>query len=200
MAGAEKIRERILEEARKQAEANIQEAKKEAEKIIHSSEEEARKKQKQIIDRAFKEAAERKKRLIAVAELEGRKEKLKAKQDMIEEVFTKTIERLNSLSDEEYENILVDMIINSVRSGDEEIILSEKDRNRLSYKFVENINNRLREKGLKGNIALSNQTRNINGGFILKKGDVEINNSFDAIIKMKRDELEEIVVAELFKN
>ncbi|MGI6778380.1 MAG: V-type ATP synthase subunit E [Acetivibrionales bacterium] len=198
MAGAERITGRILEDAQNRAKSNILEAEKKASDIIRTAEEEARKKQKEIIDKAFVAADERKNRMISIAELEGRKEKLKTKQAMISEVFNKIHERLNSISDEEYEKILVNMVVNSVRDGDEEVLLSEKDKNRISSKFIKKINNMLFEKGLKGKAVLSPQTRDIRGGFILKKGDVEINNSFEAIIKMQRDELEELIVAELF--
>jgi vacuolar-type H+-ATPase subunit E/Vma4 len=105
MAGAEKIVERILEEARSKAAASIEKAKKEASDIMRSAEEEARNRQKVIIDRAFEEAVERKKRLIAVGELEGRKQKLKAKQEVIEAVFKKAVEELNSLPADEYEKV-----------------------------------------------------------------------------------------------
>jgi len=198
MAGAEKIVDKILEEAKSKADASIEKAKKEAAQILRSAEEEARNRQKVILDRAFEEAIERKKRMIAVGELEGRKEKLKAKQEVIETVFKKAVEELNSLPADEYEKVLTEMIADSVSGSNAEIILSEKDKKKVSSNFLKNINERLDQMGKKAQLTISDESRNINGGFILKEGDVEINNSFEAILRMNRDQLEELVIEQLF--
>ena len=122
MAGAEKIKEKILEEARLQAQKNLEQAEKEAAEIIQSAQKEAEQKKSEIIERAHKEAVDRKKRLIAAAELEARKQKLQAKQEVVEEAFTRVLNKLNSLPADQYQDILVDMVVRSVRKGNEEII------------------------------------------------------------------------------
>ncbi|MDK2811745.1 MAG: V/A-type H+/Na+-transporting ATPase subunit [Petroclostridium sp.] len=198
MAGAEKIKEKILEEARLQAQKNLEQAEKEAAEIIQSAQKEAEQKKSEIIERAHKEAVDRKKRLIAAAELEARKQKLQAKQEVVEEAFTRVLNKLNSLPADQYQNILVDMVVRSVRKGNEEIILSDKDKQRLGADFINTINNQLKNKGIAGNVQLSNESRKIDGGFILKTGEVEINNSFEAIMRMQRAELEAEVVKVLF--
>lgn len=200
MAGAEKLRERILEEARQQAQANVERAEKEAARIIQNAREDAADKNRKIMDRAGKEADERRKRLVSAAELEGRKQKLQAKQELIEEAFNKAIERLNSLPLEQYEEILANMVVNSVKTGDEEVILSGNDKSRLGIGFIENINRRLEAKGIKGSVRLSGEFRDIKSGFILKRGNVEVNNTFESIIRMQRDELEAEVVKVLFST
>ena len=196
--GAEKIIARILEDARLKAENNIKEAEKQASDIINAAKEEAEKKRTVIIENALKNADEMEKRAISVAELEARKIKLKAKQEIITSVFEKAITALNSLPAETYAKILCNMIISSVAKGNEEVVLSIRDKERLGKEFIDDINRKLAEKGLKGDLRLSEQTANINGGFILKSGDIEMNNSFDALIKMKRNELEPEIIKILF--
>jgi len=196
--GAEKIIARILEDARLKASNNIKEAEKQASDIINAAKEEAEKKRTVIIENALKNADEMKKRAISVAELEARKIKLKAKQEIITSVFEKAITALNSLPAETYAKILCNMIISSVAKGNEEVVLSIRDKERLGKEFIDDINRKLAEKGLKGDLRLSEQTANINGGFILKSGDIEMNNSFDALIKMKRNELEPEIIKILF--
>ena len=196
--GAEKIIARILEDARLKASNNIKEAEKQASDIINAAKEEAEKKRTVIIENALKNADEMEKRAISVAELEARKIKLKAKQEIITSVFEKAITALNSLPAETYAKILCNMIISSVAKGNEEVVLSIRDKERLGKEFIDDINRKLAEKGLKGDLRLSEQTANINGGFILKSGDIEMNNSFDALIKMKRNELEPEIIKILF--
>ena len=196
--GAEKIIARILEDARLKASNNIKEAEKQASDIINAAKEEAEKKRTVIIENALKNADEMKKRAISVAELEARKIKLKAKQEIITSVFEKAITALNSLPAETYAKILCNMIISSVAKGNEEVVLSIRDKERLGKEFIDDINRKLAEKGLKGDLRLSEQTANINGGFILKSGEIEINNSFDTLIRMKRNELEPEIIKILF--
>ena len=196
--GAEKIIARILEDARLKASNNIKEAEKQASDIINAAKEEAEKKRTVIIENALKNADEMKKRAISVAELEARKIKLKAKQEIITSVFEKAITALNSLPAETYAKILCNMIISSVAKGNEEVVLSIRDKERLGKEFIDDINRKLAEKGLKGDLRLSEQTANINGGFILKSGEIEINNSFDTLIRIKRNELEPEIIKILF--
>ncbi|WHH57580.1 V-type ATP synthase subunit E family protein [Petroclostridium sp. X23] len=198
MAGAEKIKEKILEEARLQAQKNLEQAEKEAADILEAAKKEAQQKKEAMIEKSQKEAVERKKRLIAVAELEGRKQKLQAKQVIIEESFEKTLQKLSTLPTEKYQSILTDMIASSAGTGEEEVIISDNDAKKLGTDFIQIVNKKVKEKGLPGNIVLSDERRNMNGGFVLRQGDIEINNSFDAIIRMQRDELESEVVKALF--
>jgi len=200
MAGAEKLIEKILDEARQQAQANLEKARKEAEKILQAAEEEAAKRERIAIEKAFITADEKKRRMIASAELDAKKERLKAKQDIIEEAFKVATEKLNSLPEQQYFSILGDMMIDIIRGENCEIVLSDRDKKRLDSAFLENIRGRLKKKGYTGNINISDETRDIKGGFILKMGDIEINNSFDAILRMKRDELEPEVVKILFQG
>lgn len=198
MSGADKLKDKIMEEARLQAEAILKKAEDEAAALIDAAEQEAAAKRKEIIEKAKLEAVEVKKRLIAVSELESRKQKLKAKQEMVDEAFNKALDKLGNLPLVEYQTILSEMIVNSITSGNEEIILRTSDRTQFSRDFIENINKKLAAKGIKGNVKLSEESRDIKSGFILKSGDIEINNSFEAIIRMKRDEIEPDVIKMLF--
>lgn len=198
MAGADRITVKILEEARLQAGANIQQAKREAEEVLQSAREEAEKKKKDILDTAIKTADESRKRIISLAELEGRKRRLQVRQAVLEEVFQKAMETLFNMPVEKYEEILTCLVLNSVRTGTEEIVLSEKDKIRLGERFVLDINRQLAARGRTGGLTLSGEAAAFNGGFILKSGNMEVNQTFEALLKMKGDELEELVIKVLF--
>ena len=198
MSGAEKIQAKILEEAQLFAEANIKRAEEEAANIIRAASKEAEAKRKQIIEKAELEAVEVRKRIIAVAELEARKQKLMAKQQIVDEAFELALKKLNDLPDIEYQSILVDMISNSVETGKEEVILSSRDKQRLSPGFLDELNKKLLQRGISADLRISEETRPISGGFILKSGDIEVNNSFEAIIRMNRDDIEAEVIKSLF--
>ncbi|HOJ11568.1 MAG TPA: V-type ATP synthase subunit E family protein [Clostridiales bacterium] len=198
MDGAEKLIEKIMEDARMQAMQNIEQAEKEADSVIKSAKEEALRKRGSIIEKTEKEVSEKKKRLIAVAELEGRKIKLKAKQEVIAEAFLKAHEKLNLLPQEQYKSMLADMIINMVPEGNEEVIVSKEDKQRLGNDFINLVNKRLKNMKKQGNIKFSEECRNIGGGFILKSGNIETNNSFDTIFRMKYNDIESEIIRILF--
>ena len=197
MAGVDKLKEKILSEARYQAESNIKKVEFESDGILEDAAKEAQKIKEEILKKAGKDAAARKKRKIAVAELEGRKTKLTAKQEIIGELFAKSIEKLNNTPDAEYEKILLEMICERA-VGNEEIILSKKDRGRVSADFINKINAMTLAAGKLAGMTLSEQTRQISGGFVLRSGDVEINNSFESIVKTQNDSLEALAVKMLF--
>jgi V/A-type H+-transporting ATPase subunit E len=198
LAGADKIINKIMDEAKVQAGGILQKAEKEAADIMQKTSEESTQKMKEAVEAAKKEAVVRKQRMLAVAELEGRKRKLEAKQEMINKSFDRALELLASKPDSEYEDLLADMVASSCNDGEGEIILSAADRKRVGKDFLSKVIAELEKKGFKSKARLSDETRDISGGFILKKGDIEINNSFETIIRMQRDELEELVVAALF--
>lgn len=198
MEGAERIINKILDDARVKAENNIEQAKKQADSIIDAAEKEAEKKKAEILDNAAKDASETKKRLIAVAELEIRKIKLKAKQELITRVFEQVVETLNSLPAERYKEMISNMIVNSAKTGDEEILLSRRDKERVGNDIIGIVNAKLRERGLRSNMKISGDTVDIKGGFVLRSENIEFNNSFEAIIRMKYSEIEPQVVNILF--
>ncbi|MDR3121723.1 MAG: V-type ATP synthase subunit E [Clostridiales bacterium] len=200
-AGAEKLQEKIRSEARRQAETIVNDARREAEAIVRQAREEAQAARGEAAAKADKDAAAREARLISVAELEGRKERLAEKQRLIDELFTQSINRLCALPDAEYEKLLIDMIAASA-SGGEEVILSKKDAARLSKNFINEASKAVAAKSASSPkpaaLTLSAENRPIEGGFVLRSGDFEINNSFASIVKIQKDSLEALAVKMLF--
>lgn len=193
-----KIKEKIFEDAKSEADTNLKQAKKEAEEIIESAEKDAEEKKQEILRKAKKDAELRRIRLIKANKLQSKKRKLEIKQNMINEAFSAAVDKLNELPVEDYENMLIDMIVKRVSTGKEEIILSEKDRERLGTKFTDKVNSILKSKGIDADLKLSGQNGNFNGGFILRSGNIDLNNTFEALIRMNREEIEKDVVSVLF--
>jgi len=198
--GIARIKETILEEAKQEKEKIINEAKTQAKEI------EARYKSQvdqilgSILEKAKKAAEEKKRRIISMAELENRKGLLKAKQEIIDEVFEKAKKKLKALPDEQYRNLIADMLMRSTVTGNEEVIISESDRQRITPEFIQEINKKLKDIGKEGNLRISDVSRDMIGGFILKSKDVEINSTFDSLIKMEREELETEIAKILFEE
>ncbi|RCX17484.1 V/A-type H+-transporting ATPase subunit E [Anaerobacterium chartisolvens] len=198
MSGFEKIKDRILEEAREQARENIERAEREAEELLKASEGRARVSKENIIEKARAEAVESRKRIVAIAELEARKQKLKARQAIVNQAFEKALEGLCSMPDSQYGKVLMNMIVNLTESGEEEIVLSERDKARLGDDFINELNEEVKRRGMKGQLSLSRYSAPIKGGVILRSGNIEINSSFETLLRMNRGELEPEVFRLLF--
>jgi V/A-type H+-transporting ATPase subunit E len=200
MAGAEKLIQKILDEARSQAKQHVEQAEQEAGSIIRTAQEEAEAKRIQLLEKASKEAEEIIKRASAVAGLEARKQKLGIKRDVIATAFEKALDELVAMPEAQYVSVMAEMIAASVKSGNAEVMLSEGDRQKYKSLIENGVNNRLKDMGTNIFVIVSDETRNIKGGFILKAGDVEINNSFETLIRTRREELEPEIVEILFNS
>jgi V/A-type H+-transporting ATPase subunit E len=198
MEGMEKIKERILEDARREADKIIRGAEKEAQNILDHAEKTARQRKKALYEKAQKDSQEARRKTLAMAELEMRKGLLAVKQKMVDTAFERTLEKLRNLEGKDYENMIMGMMEKAVETGNEEIILSPNDLKKFKPEFLSTVNQRLSKKGIKSNLKIAEETRNIRGGFILKGEGVEVNNSFESIIRMERDEIESQVAAILF--
>lgn len=199
MTGTERIKFKILEDARANAVDTEAQAKREAKEIMDKALTESALKKEILLRKAETNGAEAYRRIISIAGLEGRKEILKTRQDMVESVFKKSMEKVACLPDAEYQRFLENMVVAASTKGNGEIMLSEKDLKRIDKKFIININMRLEQSGISSKLFLSKETIKTVGGFILKNGDVEINSTLEIIFEMIRPVCESDIVKILFQ-
>ena len=77
----------------------------------------------------------------------------------------------------------------------EKLIFSPSDRARLGKAVVLAANERLGEGAM---LTLSEESRPMKGGFILQDGAVEVNCTFDTIVRLQREALAGQVASVLF--
>ena len=80
------------------------------------------------------------------------------------------------------------------------VILSAKDRAGCGAKAVKAANELLAKRGLDGCLTLSDETRPMTGGLILKQGDIEVNCTVDTLLDLSRSELAARVAEVLFEG
>ena len=195
MASINNLTSKIIEDAEDKKEVILSEAEKDSKKILNKKIEEAKIAEKIIIEKAEREAASRKERIISNAQLQGRNEKLKAKQEIISEVFEEAIKSLCSLPEEDFINFVKKFILSNEITGEQKIILNNEGRKIISDSVLAEINKELKAKA---NIILSAEIRNFKGGFILEKDGIEINNTFEALVDSLKDDLSQEVARKLF--
>ena len=149
------------------------------------------------MERSERESALRKERLSHAAILAARNLRLSTEQEMRERAFAAALKQLSELPDEEYVGLLAGLAglaAEASSTGREEVILSQKDRARYGKQVVTQANERLGD----GHLTLSVQTRPIRGGLILSDGDVEVNCTFETLVRLLRGEMDRTVVEVLF--
>lgn len=186
MASINNLTSKIMSDAEEKKASILTEAGKQKSAIIAKKQSEAEKEEKVILERAKREAATKKERIISGAELTARNEKLGAKQKVIAEVFEKSVEALCNISDAELKDFVVNAVLESNASGDQNLILNERGAKVITSEVVDEINSKL---GSKMKVTLSAETGNFKGGFILEKDGIEINNTFEALVNSIKDDL-----------
>lgn len=195
MDGIEKIIDRISSDAQREIDDVLAAAQAEAEKITAEYQAQAQAQADEILSRGEQAAVERGERLASVAQLECRKEVLRAKQEVIDEAFRLALKKLTQLPQEEYVSLLADLAVQAAAKGTEKLIFSVADRARVGKAVVVAANEKL---GDKGQLTLSQETRPMQGGFILSDGVVEVNCTFETLVRLQRNTLSTQVADVLF--
>lgn len=192
MNGIVNITNRIEEDAEKTANEILSRAQHEANEIRESFAAIAKTESDSILEKGKKLADERVLRLGGVAQLEARKMRLRAKQQMIDLAFDHALESLRGLSGSAYVDVLSDLAVSAAVSGNEELIFSEKDRTEYGDAVVSAANKKMddaKDPARNAGFSLSKETRPIDGGLVLKEDSLEVDASFKTIVRLMRDDL-----------
>lgn len=190
MTSSEKILAGIAGEAKTEAEKITAEAEKQAAEITAAAKAEAETDAGKI-----RAAAEKKAELIinsgkSSAGLLKRDTALNCRRELIEKALNFVADTVNAYGDKDYFDFLLTLIKKEKLNGKGEVYLSVKDRARDIAAFKSELSAL--------DLTLSDTFADINGGFILKYGDIQINGELSALIHEKRDVLTDELNKALF--
>lgn len=196
MTGLEKMKSQILEEAHACAEKILEDTRKETEEILAEAKKKAEAECNCISQNAQEEVKNLAERAESSSALQRRKALLEAKQEIISEVLEKAYETLISADENTYFGMLRKMLYKYVLPEEGEICFSEEDLGKITPGFKEEIEGIAKEKG--GVLIISEETRDVKGGFVLVYGGIEENCTFKAMFHSQKDELSDKVHSLLF--
>ncbi len=180
------IIDKIIAMAEKEVKVIEDQSKKEVDAIIKATQDKETKKEEKLERMMQHVAEELKAKEISSADLDSKVALLECKQGILNEVITEAKKRLTSLSEAEYKKVVGDMLSGLDQSAGKDVIVSAKDKSILS--------DVVKEKGF----TLSDETRDIDGGFIVKNNEVEYNYSFESILAVEEDEIRQTIASILF--
>lgn len=198
MNGLDRIGDKIIEEANLEAAKIIEEAEKKALEIKNQAVAKAEAERSKIDSQYREKQDELKRRLLSNANLDMRKRVLDTKQRMIDRAFDECLNKVSGMPVEDYRSLIKDMLLQSVVTGDEEVIFSKQDDERLDSYIITEVNDQLKAMGKKGALLLSQEKGEFKAGFILRSGGMEINSTFESLLRMIRQEIEPQVAEILF--
>ena len=191
MSGLDKMKSRILEEADHSAKEIIGKAQTEAEAIIKAAEEEARTEAAKISEKAERDAADYAERVASSMDMRRKQAYLSAKQDVISHILKSAYDTVMDLDVREYFDMLEKLLEQYVLPEEGVICFSERDLGRMPEGFSGKIKTIAAAKG--GSLTLSDEARDIDGGFLLVYGGIEENCKIKAVFDAKREELSDQV-------
>ena len=228
MEGINKITQKIAQDAQTEINRLMSETDQKIQAIRADAAAQAQEEAEAVVERGRAAAGERLERLGSASQMERRKLELAAKQEVLGEAFELALEKLCTLPEKDYIDLLTRLALEAATSGKEQIIFSPKDRNKVGKQVVMAANDALLKnrspslpeevtKSKMGTLVdklihnttaivtgtgltLSEQTRDIKGGFIMVDGDVEINCAFETLVRLQREQMEKKVADVLFQS
>ena len=229
MEGIEKITARIAQDADAEIARLNQQTQEQIREMQDKAQAQADRERADILARGRRAADERLERLKSAAGMETRKLVLAMKQEVLSQAFDQALDQLCALPDAEYVELLTRLVLEASSTGKEQLVFSPKDRARVGKQVVVAANEAM-VKGVvpdlpeaitetkvgallgkvvnstaamvtgTGLLTLSEETRNIRGGFILVDGDVEVNCAFETLVRLQREKLERRAAEILFED
>ena len=220
MTGLSRITDKILEEARRDAAQRLAEADAECKRISEEYAEKAKNITEASNAAAKSEATEIAIRTRATEKTMQKNIMLELQSEMIDRAFETAKKEIRELDGEARLELLTGLLCAALWSEYEaeqqradiygdgdgeqriyEILLEKRDRDKLGEALLTSFKRKIVGKDmgdLPDRVRLSDDVANIDGGLVLRVGNVEINNSVDAIFSYLRPRLEAEVARILF--
>ena len=228
MEGIEKITARIAQDAQAEISRLTAETEEKVQAVLTNAAAQAQQEANEIVEKGRMAASERLERLNSASQMERRKLELAARQEVLGEAFALALEKLCTLPEQEYIALLTRLALEASSSGKEQLILSQKDRAAVGKQVVMAVNDALVKERARSlpeevtrskvgafvdklvhnttaavtgtGLTLSEETRDLKGGFIMVDGDVEINCAFETLVRLQREQMEKKVADALFQS
>ena len=195
MTGLDRIIEKILLQSQMNCNEILNNASAEVKKIISEARVKANKQSDEIVARANAEAKKIKAVSKSSAESITRNRYLEIRNAILNDIISAAYLEIEKFSDEEYFAMLKKLCIKNVLEGECEMHLSGYDMGRLPDDFEMSINSEIYEKGA---VHICNTPADIENGFILHYGDIEINCTLKAVFDENMDSLKDMLSTALF--
>ena len=183
MSNLDNLVAEILQQAQKEANRMLTKAKTENSEFSEKENKKVQKEVEAINDKAEEEAQALKERVISNANLKSRDMILQAKEELVDDILERVLERLKNIDAKKYLKFVENILKNLNLSKNAEVIVSKDMRLALGDKILD--------------YRISDQT--VESGCSIKDGNLIYNNEFSNLIEFNREELEREILNKIFE-
>lgn len=194
MTGLESIINQIAADGQKETEEILSEARKRADEIAEEAKAKGAEQVRAVLKDGERRAQDIRDRAQSAAELEQRNQMLVFKQQLIGEAVDAARTSFENAPDKEYFDTLLTLYTRFAREGQGEMHLNAKDLERLPDNFLA----RMRKAVPGAQVTISPKPHEVESGFLLVYGSVDINCTFRAIFEDAYEELRDAAGRLLF--
>ena len=198
MNGIENLIGKINEKADASCEERLAGVRRQADEIRREYRTRGEDAAQQILDKANAQATLAVQRADGNDKLERSKRILAAKHAMLNAAFERARSKFINQDQTGRLNFDVKILLKADAVGDEEVILNRRDHDEMGEAVVVAFNRCLTSIGLPAKMTLSDECREIDGGFVLKRERIETDCSISSVLAQMRNELTDDVVKVLF--
>ena len=188
------ITEKIRSDAQREADEILAKARVRAELIAQRAEEEIDSIKSGFIRRFEVERPEIFRRREIVANLDVKKMMLQSSRDLIQDVYDIALEKMKTMDRDDQIKLCEALLKKAIKTKDEELEVSANEKY-LDQAWLDGFT---RENGT--NLVFSERKPDIAGGFILTRGRISTNCSWDMLIRIAQEKQESDVVKRLFPS
>ena len=195
MTGLDRIVAKIAEESKQKTDSIIAEARQTADEIIAEAKAESQKEADKIIAAAKAEADRKIAVARSAAEAVTRNRYLKVRNAVVNDIISAAYEKITKMDDEAYFDLLFAICVKNIEKNECKMYLNERDLARMPEGFEDRINQAVYETSA---VQISDTPKDIENGFVLVYGDMEVNCTLKAVFDESMDRLKDILSSILF--
>ena len=176
---------KILAEADEQAKQVLAEAETQVQQIQDQAQKELDALSQQIQDEVEQAAQQEQNRIMAGARQTLTSDLLKAKHQILDQVFADAGKALTDMPPEQYRKFLLDLLKQASSDGDETVLPAEGEKN-IDQALLDQAN----QQSGKATLKLSDNKVPGSGGFLMSAGKISTNVTWETLLTQARRELE----------
>lgn len=193
----ENILDRIGTEAEESAREITTRATAEAGAIEREHAKKAEKLKAELDGKAHTRAIEEEKRLIVSEQLELRKTLLAKKREILDQLYMKAADRLESISGGDFQQLMQELIVAGAISGTEEIVVASKQKKFFTPEFIDKLNGAYPGTG---SFTVADVTGDFSWGVVLREGKRVVDLSLDVLFEQLKEKVESDIAGALFSE
>jgi V/A-type H+-transporting ATPase subunit E len=182
------IVDKIIEEAERTAASILRDANEDAERLLEKTRAEGEERRKSALAEAAREAEELVRNRLTLADLELKREELRARQALIDAAYTAAKRSVMCLAGEGYKDLVRKMLTKYAESGDT-VVAGKSDIKKLDAAFIETV-----ARALRIELKLQSAPGDFDGGIKLVNAACDKNLTFDGLLAELRREIDADVV------